>query len=401
MTFEIRQAKKEEMKHYRRMMAEAFLPPDVEDPDIELPAAFTLCAFENGKMATSYVSLPFTMQYNGREQKVAGISGISTTAEYRRRGYLRKITEKHFGQLKEEGKRPIAILWAAHAAIYQRYGYATVSNVNSYNVEPRYLQFPLGQPLNGECRVSGRDEFELLNKIYYQSIKEKTGYLHRSEITWKIGPLAPITKGVLFKILVYEEAGIPLGYVIYTVGKHPIQEPFQPHMQVQIRDLVWLTPSALQAIWEVFANQDLVRTVFWQFVPSDDPLPYLLLEPRMLNQRPYDGLMGRIVDVEKGLTGRGYDDEAKLTFEIVDDFCPWNQGTWCLETAKEGSHIKSTTESPDLVMPVSTLAMLAFGHISATRAAAIGRLDVKNDKSLADWDRVMKTIVNPHCPDEF
>ncbi len=303
--------------------------------------------------------------------------------------------------LKEEGKRPIAILWAAHAAIYQRYGYATVSSVKSYNVEPRFLQFPLRRPLKGHCRVSSRDEFELLNKLYYRSIQEKNGYLHRSHITWKVGPLSPVPKGVLFKILVYEEAGEPLGYVIYTLGKHPVQEPFQPHMRVLIRDLVWMTPAALQAIWEVFANQDLVRTVSWHIVPDDDPLPHLLLEPRMLNQRAYDGLMGRIVDVEKGLTGRSYAEETMLKFEIIDEFCSWNQGCWCLETAEEGSQIKPTTESPDLVMPISTLAMLVFGHISATQAAAMGRLEVNNEKALPVWDRVMKTRSNPFCPDEF
>jgi len=402
MPLEIRPAKKEEMKQRQQMMHEAFLPPMTDDePDFDMPPEFTLCAFEDGKMATSYVSFPFTMQFNGLKQKVAGISGVGTSAQYRRRGHLRKITTKHFKFLKEEGKRPIAILWAAHAAIYQRFGYGTVSSVNVYNLEPRYIQFPLARPVQGVCREADEKEEALIKSLYQEFIKHRNGYLHRSDIFWKIGPLSPAPKGTLYKRMIYEEKGEPLGYVIYTVGKHPIQEPFQPGQQVRIRDLVWLSPSALQAIWEMFSYQDLVRTVFWVRVPFDDPLPHLLLEPRMLNQRPYDGMMGRIVDVEKGLTGRRYDHEGKLTFKIIDDFCPWNEGCWQLETSTAESRIQSTKKSPDLVMPVSTLAMLVFGQISASQAALMGRLHVNNNRVLPDWDRVMRTAASPFCPDEF
>ena len=401
MSLEIRPAKKKEMDRFQQMMHEAFLPPIVESPDIQMPEEFTLCAFEDGKMATTYASLPFLVEFNGQSQKMAGISAVSSSLEYRRRGHLRKITARHFKMLKEEGKRPIAILWAAHTAIYQRFGYSTVSSVNTYNVEPRYLQFPLAKPVKGVCRESGENEMDLIKNLYQQFLKGRTGYIHRSDITWKIGPLASAPKGTQFKILVYEEKGKPLGYVIYTTGKHSDQQAFQPDQQVRIRDLVWLTPSALQALWQVFFHQDLVRSVSWFRVPIDDPLPHLLLEPRQLNQRGYDGIMGRIVDVEKGMIGRGYTGESRLTFKIVDDFCPWNEGSWKLETSPSGSTIKKTRGTPDLEMPVSTLAMLVFGQISASQAAAMGRLDVNKGKVLPDWDHIMKTQYPTFCPDEF
>jgi predicted acetyltransferase len=155
-------------------------------------------------------------------------------------------------------------------------------------------------------------------------------------------------------------------------------------------------------VWEYFANMDVVGNVIWRGVPSDDPLPYLLLEPRMLRLTSGDGLMGRIVDVEKAFPQRRYDEEGTLTFEIVnDDLCPWNCGRWKAEASVVESSISRTREEPQLVMPVSTLAMLMFGQISASEAARMARLDVGDDSALSSWDRVMRTKYRPACADMF
>jgi len=218
---------------------------------------------------------------------------------------------------------------------------------------------------------------------------------------WEAGVLAPPPAGAQLHKIVYQEAGEPLGYVIYTV--QPQQEPGPgPGQRIAIRDFVWVTLSAYRAVWNYFANMDLVGSIVWGQVPSDDPLPHLLLEPRMLRRTSSDGLMGRIVDVERALPQRRYDEEGTLTFEIVDDdLCPWNRGRWKLETSTDKSSVSRTGEKPQLVMPISTLAMLLFGQISATEAARMERLDAGDGSALASWDRVMRTKYRPACADTF
>ena len=76
-------------------------------------------------------------------------------------------------------------------------------------------------------------------------------------------------------------------------------------------------------------------------------------------------------------------------------------GTWKLETSGKESSVTRTKETAGLKIPVSTLAMLVFGHISASEAARIGRLDVHDHGALKLWDRVMKTEHMPFCPDMF
>ncbi len=400
MGLEIRLAKLEEMEEFRRVASTAL----VMSPEVlqGVRPEWTLCAFEDGKLATAYAAWPLTMRFNGEGISVAGVTTVGTLPIYRRRGYLRKITATHFELLHESGEQSIAILYASRAAIYQRYGYAVVSTRNSYNVEPRYLEFPLARPASGNFREVGDDEFGLLVDLYRRFRAERIGYIHRGRAMWEAGVLASPPAGGLLSKVVYEEAGAPLGYVIYTVESLGGARPGPVLSQrLTIRDLVWLTTSAYRAVWNYFACMDLVTNIVWERVSSDDPLPHLLLEPRMLHITSQDGILGRIVDVELALPKRRYHEEGTLTFEILDDLCPWNHGRWKLETSVVESSISRTSEEPQLVMPISTLAMLVFGQISATEAARMERLDVLDPSALSSWDKVMCTAYRPHCADFF
>jgi predicted acetyltransferase len=146
---------------------------------------------------------------------------------------------------------------------------------------------------------------------------------------------------------------------------------------------------------------DLIQEIWWPRAPADDPLPHLILEPRRLKATAVDNILARLVDAGKALTQRSYQVEGELMFELADDMCPWNRGRWKLEASENGSRVTATRQTVELRMPVSTLALLAFGQISATEAARMGRLDVYKPESLAAWDNVMRTLYKPSCPDMF
>jgi predicted acetyltransferase len=361
----------------------------------------TYCAFEDGKLATTYAEWPLTMRFNGSSAPIAGVTFVGTLPVYRRRGYLRKIITDRFKILREQGERAVAALYASRAAIYQRYGYAVVSTQSSYNFDPRYLQFSVPQDVLGAFRELAEDEFPLLVELYRRFRADKTGYIHRPRAMWDAGVLvAPPTGGRLNKV-VYQENGEPLAYLVYVMESPPGGDSPGPTQRLTIRDLVWLTPAAYRAVWNYIANMDLVSNVMWFRVPSDDPLPHLLLEPRMLRKTSGDGLLARIIDVEKALPQRRYDEEGTLTFEISDDLCPWNQGRWKLDASIEGSSVSRTNEEPQVTMPISTLAMLMFGQISASEAAQMARMAVGDDSALPLWDKVMRTKSRPFCADGF
>jgi predicted acetyltransferase len=395
MNFEIRNVRPEEIDEFRSVAATSLtLSPDVLKG---IQPEWTLCGFENERLISSYAAWPLNMRFNGEKVPVAGVTHVGTLPVYRRRGYLRSITSKHFEELYERGEQPIAILIASMAAIYQRYGYGVVSFQNSYKVEPRYLDFINDVKPRGTFRELGDDEFETLVSIYREFRAERTGYLHRSKAAWDFGILSSIPKKNQVSRIIYEENGKPLGYFIFSV---PLRGPI-PKQNLTIRDIAWLTPSAYKAIWSFFANMDVIENVIWKQAPVDDPLPHMILEPRMLNIATRDGILGRIVDVKKALTRRLYGSTGKLVFDIHDDFCPWNNGRWKLETSGEETSVSLTDESAEASMSVSTLSLLAFGQISATEAFHMGRFNVNNKESLGKYDSIFRTEYKPFCPDIF
>ncbi len=394
MKLEIRQANPEEMVDFKRVAETAlmFSMDHVPTPDQ------TLCGFVDGKLVTSYAAWSLTVVMNSKDVPVAGVTTVGTLPVSRRLGTLRKITTRHFEMLHEKGEVPVAALYASRAAIYRRYEYSPVVTVNSYSVEPRYLEFVAGHEPKGSLKEVRDDETSILKYLYEQFIKGRTGYLRRSEDMWqrRLSP-RPQEHVEQFRVI-YEEDGKALGYVIYTV--RPVQGKQFAH-NIHINDLTWLTPSAYRGIWEFFSRMDILDEIKWGQVPVYDPLPCLLNEPRMLKAKSTDGMYARIIDIAEALPRRGYDEEGILTFRATDSMCPWNEKTWELETAVNGSSIKEFSATPQLEMPMSTLNLLYFGQISATEAARMGRLEVNAPNSLSVWDRIMSTRYRPACADGF
>ena len=395
--FEVRPARPEEMDEFRRVAGTALvMKPSVFEfvrPD------WTLCGVEESGLCTTLGTLPLNLVINGVSSPVSGVTSVGSLPVSRRRGHLRRVMARHFEMMHEKGEQHIAALWASWAAIYQRFGYGLVATRLSYAVEPRYIQFAEAKPATGTLREAGDSDAALIEELYGKFVAERTGYIARARGMWQYGVMyAPPVGGTLSKVI-YEEAGKPQGYIIYHTQQLPA-DPI-PNHKLLVRDLVWLNSRAYCTFWEHLSSMDLIQEIDWPRAPSDDPLPHLLLEPRRLRAAAYDSILARLVTVEKALTQRRYTEEGDLTFDLTDAMCPWNTGRWRLEATIGGSRVTRTRKAADIELPVGTLALLLFGQVSATEAARMGRLDAKRAEALAAWDRVMRTMYKPACPDMF
>ncbi|MER3420530.1 MAG: hypothetical protein C4290_08430 [Chloroflexota bacterium] len=129
-------------------------------------------------------------------------------------------------------------------------------------MEPRYLTFAHPMPVRGTLREAMRAESVLLNDLLKRFRAPRTGDLHRSRAMWEYGVLAEPPAGHTLSLIVYEEDGEPLGYVIYTTGPGSFPPP-GPGQALDVREVVWLTSAAYRALWEHLARFDLVREVTW------------------------------------------------------------------------------------------------------------------------------------------
>lgn len=169
-------------------------------------------------------------------------------------------------------------------------------------------------------------------------------------------------------------------------------------MVLTVGDLFALTPAALQALWSILGGFDNVGEIRWANAPTDDALPLMLVEPRLLNMRVRDGIMARLVNMADALAQRPYPVASELRFELLDSFCEWNAGRWALTTDPQGAEARRIEGGAvDLKLSVDTLASLAFGRYSTSQAARAGLIeDVRNPAVLDRWDTALHTMFVPH-----
>ena len=412
MALEIRPHSEDEAQAFFRIPSIVFgnysgnRPPPAGEPGIR--PEWSLCAFEDGVLATSYAAFPLVMRVNGGKIPVAGVTAVGTLPWFRRRGHLRKIMETDFKRRYEQRMEPMAGLLASIAAIYQRYGYGVCSTSVRYEIDPRWINFVPTQPAaTGSWREGSPDELPLLERMYREFSKPRNGYLHRAPAMWENGVLGtrtdfgPVEFGQSL-IAIYEEAGEPQGYVAYA-AKHLEQasDNAGPGQRVIVRDYVWKTRGAYRAMWELLKTFDLANRIWVQAAPVDDPAPHVLLDPRELHATHRDHLLCRIIDLERALPMRPYGAEGRIVFELRDEMCPWNAGRWSLEAGADGAAVKRTQESPQLTLDVSALVQLMYGQLSASLAVRYGRAEATPNAPLALWDAIWRTEYAPFCPDSF
>ena len=362
---------------------------------------WTLCAFVDGQLASSFTNIPFTMRANGKAMRLAGVSTIGTQPEYRRRGLVRRIHTQAFADMRD-AEQPVAALWASQAAIYQRYGYAMTSVLRHYAVDTVDVRFFDGDDGSGRvARLELESAYDTLKGIYIAFIADRTCYLHRAKALWLQNALEEVeADGPIWAAVHADDDGKAQGYVVYTLRAGKVDHAARGQ-EIVIRDLAWLTQDAYRSLWRFIASHDLVGRVRWHSAPVDDPGPELFMEPRMLNARDHEGAWFRLVDAPAALAGRGYDIDAELAVGIADDpLTPWNNGVWHLETGSEGAHARPTRAAPDIRLNVKALASLWTGFRSASELASWGLLDGDRG-AVARADAMFRTRHAPHCPDHF
>ncbi len=136
---------------------------------------------------------------------------------------------------------------------------------------------------------------------------------------------------------VHETDGEPDAYATYRV-KHEWPDSI-PELELTVRQLVAATPDAYADIWRYLFDMDLVHRVKAWNRPVDEPLSFLMEEPRRLRFRIADGLRVRLVDVPAALEARGFVGDGRVVVDVEDRFCPWNEGRYAIEVSAGGGEL--------------------------------------------------------------
>jgi predicted acetyltransferase len=404
---EIRAFGEDRVEEAVRMRAAAFgeeiHPEEIEVERSIIARSRNLAAIEGEAIVGSASSYPFELTVpGGATLPAGGITMVGVLPTHRRRGLGRALMRRQLDELHDQGT-PLAYLWASEGRIYQRFGYGLGAMAASFDIRRQDSDLLRAVDPQGRVRLVDRTEaLKVFPSVYERVRPARPGFVDWDEHWWKetFLDIASTRDGATpFFWAAYETADGLEGYLVYRVKESDHRGMVDNIIVVE--ELMAATDDAYTALWRYCFEVDLVRRVKGWKRPADEPLLFMLAEPRGLGLRLRDGTWLRLVDVEAALAGRRYAVEGRVVLEIRDGFCSWNEGRWLVEGGPEGATCRRAGDEPDLVTDPATLAATYLGAVPLRTLAAAGRVEERTTGALRRADAMFATGVAPWCPHIF
>ena len=354
----------------------------------------SIAVFEDGQIVGGCHSHLLDMSIPGGTSMAAGVSNVEVQPTHTRRGIMTRMMRHQIDGIHERGE-PLAALFATESGIYGRFGYGIGAVHEQWSIEKRHSAY--AHLLDSPGRLEFVDPADILEKLPDVSRRGTQGrpaVFQRSMHHWEDMVRDPIHSeggsGGLFYVAYVEDGRID-GYASYRT-----QRP-----TVTVNELVAVTREASAALWRFCFDLDLYERTEAMKRPVDDPLPWMLADPRRMQRSTRDGLWVRVVDAAAALEQRTYATGDQLTLEIRDEFCDWNQGCWSLEMSPEGGNCRRVTAGADLAISVSALASVYLGAATFSTLQQAGLVDETTPGAVRRADRAFAVVLKPWTPYNF
>ena len=365
----------------------------------------TVTAFDGDEIVGTNSSFAFSMTVPGGELPTAGITIVGVLPTHRRRGILRDMMRYQLEDLWQRGE-PLAILWASESSIYQRFGYGTAARMAYINILKERTTFLDPTPAVGQVRLlSPEESLRAIPPIYDRVRAVTPGLYRRDAIWWKEHSLYDHkdTREGMSPLLraVWTHDGEAQAFATYRVKGDWDEDKGEATGYVRVRELHATSPLALREMWRYIFGIDLVVRIKAFGQPMDDPLFFMVAEPRRLRSQVEDGLWLRVVDMRTALEGRSYAADGELNFLLRDEFCPWNEGRFKLEVKSGEGHLTEAAGDVDLEVSARELGAIYLGGTPLTALVGAGRVVENTEGAARKADQMFYSEVTPRCPEEF
>jgi predicted acetyltransferase len=170
---------------------------------------------------------------------------------------------------------------------------------------------------------------------------------------------------------------------------------------VVVREVATTSVPAYKAIWQYLLTVDLTRETSYWMAAVDEPLQYLVDEPRRLGGRIGDALWVRLVDVPAALAARRYAAPVDVVIEVEDPLLPENSGAWHLVGDPGTATCVRADRPADLRVEIGALGAAYLGDASLATLAAAGRVQDLGSDRLARASVAFGWHRAPSAPEVF
>jgi predicted acetyltransferase len=363
-----------------------------------LPIERMHAAREDGRIVGGAGAFPFEMSVPGRTVSTAGVTVVGTYPTHRRRGVLRAMMRAQLDDVHERGE-PVAALFASEETIYGRFGYGMASYMGEASL-PREAQFAVPLDARGRVRLVEKEEaLELFPQVWEAVRPQIPGMLGRTRSWWEyrilFDPPDNRDGGGPKRLVVLEADDGAEGYAVYR--HRPKWEDGVPVGEVEVIEAIAHDGRPTAELWRFLLDIDWAARITAWLLPVDHQLFHLLATPRRMRFRVGDGLWVRLVDVGAALSARDYATDGSVVFEVVDPFCPWNDGRWKLED-REATR---TRAAADLRCDVTALGTVYLGAFTFSELVRAGRVEELQPGAAARADPMFSWNRAPWCPEIF
>ncbi|WP_448003547.1 GNAT family N-acetyltransferase [Agromyces bauzanensis] len=336
----------------------------------------------------------------GRSVDAWAVSGVTVAATHRRRGIARALMEGELANARNAGAA-IAMLTVTEATIYGRYGYAPAAKAATVTIDRQRAHW-IGPDVPGRVHfVEPADLREAAAAIARRAVARTPGEIDRwagilDRALGLVDPQGDAARRV--RTVRYDDGhGQAQGFVAYRITREPNEPGF-----VEFDFLVAATDDAERALWRFLVEQDFVTGVRGRLRSVDEPLPWLLEDPRAVTLTDVvDHLWVRILDPVEALAARRYGIAGTLDLEIADPL-QHASGRFRLVVGERG---RAEVERLDdaaaparhaLKLGVQELGAIYLGGVRPSVLARATRITAPAAGSLPLADRMFAADRTPH-----
>lgn len=339
---------------------------------------------EDGKLLTRLSVLPLDVWIGGSKLAMGGVAGVASWPDARRQGGVRRLLQHAFSRMREDGQS-ISMLAPFSFAFYRKFGYESTIERKQYTLETKHLPRSAGTP--GSVKIVSKD-MASLDSVYSAYASQFDGMLARDAQWWERSVLSKPGIAAVYS----DENGQPQGYMLYEVSERTLK----------VHDWATVTEDARRALWTYAANHDSMIKQLTITVPTDDPLAFLVEDPRFKQEiQPY--FMSRIIDAEAFVAQYRFveaGEASEVALTIADTHAPWNEGNFALRIEADGSaRLARDAGGGGLQCDIRTLTAMLVGDRRPAWLHRVGRLQGSAEQALELERRV--PVQRPFLADFF